>query len=82
MALHTPVVATSKGAEGLEVRHDEHLLIGDTPRAFSESVYRMLREPELRERITKKAYQLVCEKYDWNVITPRFLTLVDRVVKK
>ena len=28
MALYTPVVATSKGAEGLNVKDGEHLLIG------------------------------------------------------
>ena len=32
--LRTPVVATSKGAE-VDVRHDEHLLIADTPETFA-----------------------------------------------
>ncbi len=35
MALGTPVVATSKGAEGLDVVNGEHLLIADDPRAFA-----------------------------------------------
>lgn len=81
MALHTPVVATSKGAEGLDVEHDEHLLIADTPEAFAEAVVRLLKEPGLRKRLADNAYQLVAEKYDWAVAMPRFLSLVERVAR-
>lgn len=79
MALRTPVVATSKGAEGLEVRHDEHLLIADSPAEFAEAVVRLLKDLSLRERLTTNAYHLVSERYDSEVVVPRFLGLVDRV---
>ena len=80
MALRTPVVTTSKGAEGLDVRHDEHLLIADTPQSFAESVIRLCREPGLAQRLADKAFQLVSEKYDWAVVMPRFQSLVDQVI--
>jgi glycosyltransferase involved in cell wall biosynthesis len=80
MALRTPVVATSKGAEGLDARHDEHLLIADTPQSFSESVVRLFKEPGLAQRLADSAFQLVKEKYDWAVVMPRFQSLVDHVV--
>ena len=35
MALGTPVVATSKGAEGLDVIDGEHLLLADDPETFA-----------------------------------------------
>jgi glycosyltransferase involved in cell wall biosynthesis len=79
MALGTPVVATSKGAEGLEVQTGKHLLVADTPEAFSQEVVRLLKEPDLRRQLADNAYQLVREKYDWEVVMPRFLHLVDRV---
>ncbi len=79
MALRTPVVATSKGAEGLDVQDGEHLLIADTPQTFADAVIRLLKDPALRRRLTDNAYQLVREKYDWAVIMPRFLDLVERV---
>lgn len=79
MALGTPVVATSKGAEGLDVRPDEHLLIADTPEAYAAAVIRLLSESGLRQRLADNAYQLVSEKYDWAAVMPRFLSLVDRV---
>jgi glycosyltransferase involved in cell wall biosynthesis len=79
MALGTPVVATSKGAEGLDVQSGRHLLIADTPEAFAQSAIRLLKEPELRRQLAKSAYQLIREKYDWAVVIPRFLALTERV---
>jgi glycosyltransferase involved in cell wall biosynthesis len=79
MALRTPVVTTSKGAEGLNVSHGEHLLIADTPGAFSEAVISLLRDAEFRDRLADRAYQRVREQYDWATAMPRFLDLVDRV---
>jgi len=79
MALGTPVVATSKGAEGLDVEADKHLLIADTPEGFAQKVIRLLQEPELREHLANNAYRLVREKYDWKVVMPRFLHLIERI---
>ncbi len=82
MALRTPVVATSKGAEGLDTKHDEHLLIADSPADFSEQVIRLIQEPQLRQRLADNAYDLVREKYDWAVVMPRFLNLIDCIIHR
>jgi polysaccharide biosynthesis protein PslH len=79
MALGTPVVATSKGAEGLDIEPGEHLLLADTPETFAQAVIRLLQEAKLRQQLVDKAYQLVHEKYDWAVVTPRFLQLIEQV---
>jgi glycosyltransferase involved in cell wall biosynthesis len=79
MALNVPVVATSKGAEGLDLHHGRHLFIADTPEEFAESVIRLLREPDLRRGIVERAYQLVRQRYDQVVVIPRFLSLVQSV---
>jgi glycosyltransferase involved in cell wall biosynthesis len=77
MALGTPVVATSKGAEGLDVEDDVHLLLGDTPEAFANAVVRVMYEPGLRQRLVDNSLQLVRAKYDWANVMPRFLDLVE-----
>ena len=77
MALGTPVVATSKGVEGLEVRDGEHLLIADTPEAFSRAVIRLLGDVDLRRRLASGGRELVRCRYDWAVVIPRFLDLVE-----
>ena len=80
-ALRTPVVATSKGAEGLDVTSDMHLLIADTQEDFAEQTIRLLRDEELRKRLVANAFQLVQDKYDSAVIMPKFMNLIEQVVK-
>ncbi|WP_420632180.1 glycosyltransferase [Candidatus Leptofilum sp.] len=81
MALRTPVVATSKGAEGLDVEHGKHLLLADTPQAFADAVVSLLRDPALYQQIAENGYQLIAEKYDWPSVTPHFLNLVQRTAE-
>lgn len=76
--LQTPVIATSKGAEGLEVQHEEHLLIADSVESFAKETIRLLNNADLRQELVSKAYKLVQEKYDWSVILPKFMALVEK----
>jgi glycosyltransferase involved in cell wall biosynthesis len=77
MALGTPVVATTKAAEGLEVTDGEHLLLADDPAAFAHRVLELLATPDLRQRLTANARRLVEQQYDWAAIGCRFVTLVE-----
>jgi glycosyltransferase involved in cell wall biosynthesis len=79
MALGTPVIATSKGAEGLDVASGDHLLIADTPGDFAAATLRLLADQDLRDRLSANARGLVRRTYDWPVILPPFLELVERV---
>jgi polysaccharide biosynthesis protein PslH len=78
MALHTPVVSTSKGAEGLDVQSGYHLLIADTPVEFAAAVLSLLCDPVEAQRLAANAYQLVSTHYNWEVVLPDFLKLVDK----
>ncbi len=79
MALRTPVISTTKGAEGLAATNGEHLLLADTPEEFAAATTTLLADPDRRQTVANKAHHLVLNHYDWNVIMPRFLALVDRV---
>ncbi len=68
MALGTPVVATSKGAEGLAVTPEENILIADEPAAFADAVMRLLSDPALRARLAANGRTLVRERYSWEQI--------------
>jgi polysaccharide biosynthesis protein PslH len=68
MAAGLPVVTTSKGCEGLQVRHGGHLLIADTPDSFADAVHELYEDTGLREYITKSARHLVEQKYSWEII--------------
>ncbi len=79
MALKTPVIATSKGAEGLDVQDGENILLADTPKEFSEAILQLMDNRALRERIAQNAYQLVQEKYNWQRVIPKLLNLIESV---
>ena len=82
MALGAPVVATSKGAEGLDVQDGVHLLIADEPAAFAEAVVRLLRDPQLRQHLIEQALALIEQHYSCEMVMPRFLQLVHRLVSR
>jgi glycosyltransferase involved in cell wall biosynthesis len=82
MAIGTPVVATSKGAEGLEAVADRHLLVADDPAEFAERVVQVLSDPNLRSQLTENARHLVRGKYDWQGVLPGFLWLLERVIRR
>jgi glycosyltransferase involved in cell wall biosynthesis len=79
MALCTPVVSTTKGAEGLNVQHENNIFIADAPEAFAEAVVSLLQKPELRKSIAENAYSLVSEHYNWPIVMPRFVNLVEKL---
>jgi polysaccharide biosynthesis protein PslH len=79
MALHTPVVSTGKGAEGLAVTPDHHLLLADTADAFATAVVDLLQDQDRRQCLAQAAYDLVARQYDWAVIMPQFLDLLDSI---
>ena len=80
MALGTPVVATSKGAEGLDVVDGEHLLLADAPELFSVRTAELLSNPDLRHRLAANARRLVEAHYDWQAIGQHFVDLVEETV--
>ena len=77
MALGTPVVSTSKGAEGLGSIPGEHLLIADSSAAFADQVINVLKDSNLHDKLSAKARQFVKERYDREIVMPRFLHLVE-----
>ena len=78
MAVRTPVVATTKAMEGLEVRDGEHVLMADTPREFAEAVLQLLRDPARAREMADRAWHLCQTRYDSKVVIPQFLRLVER----
>jgi polysaccharide biosynthesis protein PslH len=69
LALGTPVIATSKGAEGLDLRDGEEILLADEPAAFVKAVLRLLRDPALRQRLSQAGRAAVAARYDWSGIS-------------
>ena len=63
-----PVIATSTGVEGLDVKDQEHILIAHSPSQFVKEIIDVLSNKLLYKKIQKNAYFLVKEKYQWRTI--------------
>jgi polysaccharide biosynthesis protein PslH len=81
MALGTPVVSTTKGAEGLAVTPEEDILIGDRPETFASQVIRLLDDPLLAERMARNGRDLVDGSYTWDKIGEDLETVLQEAVE-
>lgn len=72
MALGTPVISTPMGAEGIEARDGQEVLLGNDADCLANQALRLLNEPELGRRIAKNAKKLVRERYQWPTIAGQF----------
>jgi len=63
-----PVVSTTVGVEGLDVKSGVHALIEDDMNEFAVKVIKLLKNKALSTRLGKTARKLVINKYDWKKI--------------
>ncbi len=71
LAMGCAVVSTTAGAEGVAVRHEQHLLIADSAADFAAAITRLLGDAELCERLGAAGQDFVREEYDWAGIADR-----------
>jgi glycosyltransferase involved in cell wall biosynthesis len=62
-----PVVATTIGAEGLDVADGEHLLLRDEPVEFARAVVDVHRDVARRRHLVTAAAELHATRYAWEV---------------
>jgi glycosyltransferase involved in cell wall biosynthesis len=64
-----PVVSTSIGAEGLDVKDGVYILIEDDMNRFGERIVDLIKNEKLRVRLGEAGRQFVKEKYDWRIVS-------------
>ena len=82
MALGTPVVSTSKGAEGLDVVNGKNILISDEPNEFADNVIKVIKNPGLRKELSIEGLKLVKEKYSSVVIGQRYNSFLNTIIPR
>jgi glycosyltransferase involved in cell wall biosynthesis len=70
MAMGTPVVSTTLGAEGIAVTPGEDILIADEPAEFAAQVVTLMNNEPLRKSMAARGRTLMESRYDWQVIAP------------
>jgi polysaccharide biosynthesis protein PslH len=68
IAMKKPIVTTSVGCEGLDLKDGETALFADTPEAFADAVVSLLNDQSLRTRIAQCAWDQVLPRYRWESI--------------
>lgn len=71
-----PVVSTSLGAEGLDLRNGEHLLLADAPERFAAACVELLADPARCQEMGSAARAFVAEHYDRSKVVGRVRDLL------
>lgn len=75
-----PVVTTTIGVEGIDVRAGIHALVADGPDDLAAALLRLLQNRSLAESLAAAARQLVLERYDTSVVARLQLDAIRNVV--
>jgi glycosyltransferase involved in cell wall biosynthesis len=75
-----PVVSTTVGAEGLEVKNYTHVMIEDDMAVFASKLAQLLNDTKLSKQLGQSARQLVIEKYDWTKIASHLNEVIQRML--
>jgi polysaccharide biosynthesis protein PslH len=79
MAMGKATVSTRVGAEGLDVRHGQDILLADDPQELADSICSLLGDEGLRCRIEAAAHRTASQ-YDWSVVTQRFVEILQATI--
>lgn len=68
LATGCPVISTAIGAEGLDVRHQEHLWIANTASDFARALEEVVARPALLRDMADAGVRLARSRYSWEAI--------------
>jgi len=71
MAMGTPVVSTSIGAQGLDLKPDREICLADTAEAFVAQMTRILHDTDFRTSLETQGGKTVRERWSWKHIGDR-----------
>ena len=82
MSMGIPVVTTSLGSEGIEVRNMSNIIIADEPDNFAESVIRLFKDEKLYAIISKNSRKTIEDKYSYKKGVEKLEIVLINLIKK
>jgi glycosyltransferase involved in cell wall biosynthesis len=76
MAAKIPVVSTSMGAEGLDIRDGENITIADSAPEFAQACLALVDDAGARGRMAATAWEMIAACYSWEVVARKFEQLL------
>jgi glycosyltransferase involved in cell wall biosynthesis len=81
MAMESPVVSTTVGAEGLPLEDGSEILLADTPDGFADAVVRVLTDEGFARSLASRAALTVRERFGWERAAEKFAAACERAVE-
>ena len=81
MALSTPVVATPKGVEGLDLEPNRHVLVAENPDTLAAQIVRVVNDASLACRLVSEGRAVVRERYAWGPIASTLEGVIQSAVE-
>ena len=81
LSMKKPMVSTSLGCEGIDVRHGEHLLVADEPAQFAQAVLELMDSPSTGARLAENGYALVRQRYRWDTVADQLEAFYEEVIR-
>lgn len=78
LAMSTPVVSTSIGAQGLNLVHGGDILLADTPEAFVAETAHLLQNASLREKLEQEGRLTVQARFSWEMLGKKLSKYYDQ----
>ncbi|MBU1071367.1 glycosyltransferase family 4 protein [Patescibacteria group bacterium] len=82
MASQQPIVSTKVGIQGLGAKHGVHVLIGNTPLTLSKHIVKLIKSPQLAEKLAKNARAHVEKNYNYKNIATKLSSIYHQLNKK
>ncbi len=77
-----PIVSTTIGAEGVELRPGENIIIADDPDVFSEAIVNLLRNKQLANSLSENGRSWVVENYNWQRVYQKIGRVYQELLQK
>ncbi len=81
MALGTAIISTTTGAEGIDYKKNENILIADSPCEFFEMISIVVRDRDLCQRIGKEARKLIETKYNSEILIQKLIAFYKQLAR-
>ncbi len=78
LAIGTPVVSTTIGAEGLDLVADEHLRLADDPASLTAAVTDLFADPAAAAALAERGRAFVHDRYRWEALGDRLVDYWER----
>lgn len=82
LAIGTPVVSTTIGAQGLELKHGENILLADDPDSFANEISQALSDPALLRSIEENGITTATARFGWPAIGARLAQRYDTLISQ